>query len=192
MSSALARQAPQPVHLSTDLEMIFARCFSDSEKTRLSGGATEPLYLPGQEGELHCLYYREDFFASALHEIAHWCIAGPERRKQRDFGYWYAPEGRNLQEQSAFEAVEVAPQALEWVFSRAAGFRFRLSADNLDPVSGELADNSSFAMAVWQRVHTIQERGLAGRSRVFFDALRQHYAVTDILAEMQFSDSELR
>ncbi len=50
-------------------------------------------------------------FASALHEISHWCIAGKARRELVDFGYWYCPDGRDAMTQSQFEDVEVKPQA---------------------------------------------------------------------------------
>ena len=102
------------------LEAVFARCFARTENTRLVGGAAEPLYQPAGKGNgPHSLYFREDYFASALHEVAHWCIAGIERRQRVDFGYWYAPEGRSDDQQRAFESVEVRPQALEWYFSLA-------------------------------------------------------------------------
>ncbi len=42
---------------------------------------------------------RTDFFASALHEISHWCVAGKARREQVDFGYWYCPDGRDAMTQ---------------------------------------------------------------------------------------------
>jgi elongation factor P hydroxylase len=93
---------------------------------------------------VHLLWYREDYFASALHEVAHWCIAGEQRRQQLDFGYWYAPDGRSPEQQGAFEAVEYKPQALEWFFSLACGYRFRLSADNLGMPGGEMPDASEF------------------------------------------------
>ena len=99
---------------SRRLEEVFNRCFLLTENTRLVGGSAEPLYRPAGDGqEQHLLYYREDYFASALHEVAHWCIAGEARRQLVDFGYWYAPEGRDSQQQRAFESVEVKPQALE-------------------------------------------------------------------------------
>ncbi len=53
------------------------------------------------------------FYASALHEIAHWCIAGENRCQQVDYGYWYEPNGRSEERQFEFEKVEVKPQALE-------------------------------------------------------------------------------
>jgi elongation factor P hydroxylase len=59
----------------------------------------------------------KDYLASALHEVAHWCLAGVERRKLEDYGYWYSPDGRSRGEQSAFENVEARPQALEWILS---------------------------------------------------------------------------
>lgn len=109
---------------SRRLEAAFAACFARDYNTRLLGGADEPVYIPAGEDwaagatAYHRLYYREDYFASALHEVAHWCIAGRERRLRRDFGYWYAPDGRDAARQAAFQRVEVAPQALESCFAR--------------------------------------------------------------------------
>ena len=83
----------------------------------------EPYYQPATgECDMHRLFYRSDYFASALHEVAHWCIAGERRRQLADFGYWYTPDGRSPQQQSAFEAVEAKPQPLDWFFSLACGY----------------------------------------------------------------------
>jgi elongation factor P hydroxylase len=116
-----------------DLERAFSECFLTNYRTVLVGGGAEPIYLPSDDpsSRPHCVIYREDYFASALHEVAHWCLAGVERRKREDYGYWYSPDGRNQEEQSAFERVETRPQALEWIFSEACEFPFHLSADNL-------------------------------------------------------------
>ncbi len=114
--------------LAEQISEIFNRCFYQS-KTRLIGGASEPLYEPGEQEAR--VYFREDYASSALHEIAHWCIAGANRRQQTDYGYWYNGE-RDLGQQRTFEAVEVKPQALEWIFSVAAGIDFRVSCDNFD------------------------------------------------------------
>ena len=188
MTAAMAESCAGISHNASDLEILFKGCFGESERTALMGGADEPLYEPaGSDGEMHVLYYREDFFASALHEIAHWCIAGEARRQLRDFGYWYAPEGRNPEEQQAFEAVEVGPQALEWVLSCAAGYRFRLSVDNLDPATGALPDTRAFAGAVLARVEHFQALGLPARGRLFFDCLRRHYGVREDFSDMLFS-----
>ena len=86
--------------------------------------------------ELDEIYFRNNFASSALHEIAHWCIAGAERRKVIDYGYWYI-ENRTAEEQLQFESLEIRPQALEWIFSEAAGVRFRVSLDNFDRMTGD-------------------------------------------------------
>ncbi|BBI75125.2 hypothetical protein HAALTHF_44280n [Vreelandella aquamarina] len=41
------------------------------------------------------------------------------------------PDGRNGQEQQAFENAEIAPQALEQLFTQACGRTFHVSVDNL-------------------------------------------------------------
>lgn len=162
-------------HRSADLEMLFAACFQGRWRTRLEGGADEPLYLPGGDGALHRLCYRADYFASALHEIAHWCIAGPARLRQVDFGYWYLPDGRDAAAQRAFEAVEARPQALEWIFSVAAGYRFRPSADNLQGARGP----SDFGARIRAELECCLAGTLPPRALRFADALRQFYGSDD-------------
>jgi len=120
----------------------FNACFADAYQTRLYGGAAEPIYLPSMiadgaqtvsdrfSGEAR-LYYREDFAASALHEAAHWCIAGPHRRTLVDFGYLYKPPPRTPADQEKFFRSEVRVQCLEALFAQAAGVKFSPSADNL-------------------------------------------------------------
>ncbi|MDX1454750.1 MAG: elongation factor P hydroxylase, partial [Gammaproteobacteria bacterium] len=99
---------------------LFNSLFEDSHNTILVRGDDEPLYLPADTGHpRHRIIFAHGFFASALHEIAHWCIAGPQRRQLVDYGYWYRPDGRNAEEQRAFEDVEARPQALERIFSEA-------------------------------------------------------------------------
>ncbi|MBW2500905.1 MAG: elongation factor P hydroxylase [Deltaproteobacteria bacterium] len=153
-----------------DLEHLFAACFRESHLTELVGGGTEPLYLPSEDPARrpHRILYREDFFASALHEVAHWCIAGPQRRRLEDFGYWYAPDGRAASEQAAFEAVEARPQALESIFSEACGFEFHLSADNLASGTGP---GERFAAAVEVERRRYLDRGLPLRAGIFRQAL---------------------
>jgi len=116
---------------------IFSACFETSHATLLVGGASEPLYEPACHDQFHRIYFRQDYASSALHEVAHWCIAGKTRREQLDYGYWYEEE-RDLAAQRAFEVAEIRPQGLEWVFSQAAGVPFRLSCDNFDPATLDL------------------------------------------------------
>lgn len=163
-------------HRSADLEMLFGQCFFARWNTRLEGGGSEPQYLPGTANRPHRLIYRENFFASALHETAHWCIAGERRRRRVDFGYWYLPDGRDASAQRAFETVEARPQALEWVFSVAAGHPFRPSADNL---SGAGGDGVAFAQAVAGALFWYLEDGLPPRAALFADALGAAYDTGD-------------
>lgn len=159
------------------LEQVFSACFLHSERTLLVGGAPEPVYRPAaSDHQPHLLYYREDYFASALHEVAHWCIAGPARRRLHDFGYWYAPEGRDAQQQRAFESVEVKPQALEYLFSVACGYDFKVSVDNLDPVTGQIPDTRDFRKALVAEIRRRQHAGLPPRAARFFEALANRYA----------------
>ena len=167
-------------HCIADLEMLFNQCFEHSENTILLSGADEPLYLPvGENGKPAEIHARSDYFASALHEISHWCIAGSERRKQVDFGYWYEPDGRDEAKQAEFERVEVKPQALEWLFSEACGFPFRLSADNV--AQPELRPSRQFALAVLDQAKRYLEGELNERARVFLEALQTHYGMESVL-----------
>ena len=145
-----------------DLIALFNHCFLQSHNTILAYGKNEPLYLPENEQQPHnTIYFAHRFFNSALHECAHWMIAGKERRKLIDFGYWYIPDGRNAE-----------PQALEWIFSQAAGSKFEFSFDNLD---GSVEDYEQFKNAVTMQMLDYQQNGLPWRARVFYQALLGFY-----------------
>lgn len=160
-------------HDYRDLMQLFDRCFYADYNTRLCKGGDEPIYLPADsERSYHAIYFAHGFYSSALHEIAHWLIAGPQRRLLEDFGYWYTPDGRNATQQALFEQVEVKPQATEWILADAAGFRFRVSADNLN---GEVTDNSAFKHAVYQQVKTYLNQGLPERTGRLREALCAFY-----------------
>lgn len=182
--------APGPM-VAMRLEQVFAACFAGRWQTRLEGGVEEPLYQPAQNpGEANVIYYRADYFASALHEVAHWCIAGSQRRKLLDFGYWYAPDGRTATQQRAFEAVECKPQALEWLFARACGSRFRLSADNLDPEAGNMPDTSGFGRQVYQQARLWQQ-DLPPRAALFYQALCVEFGTSTPVEQLSLSLAEL-
>lgn len=185
--SGLARAADPGVRFASQrLEQVFADCFAVGEKTRLVGGAPEPLYLPATAGQPEArLFYREDFFASALHETAHWCIAGVQRRARKDFGYWYVPQGRGPAEQAAFLQVEARPQALEWCFSAACGYDFRLSLDNL--ATPENADQAAaFAQRVVAEARRFQRDGLPQRAARFFAALAREFGTGVRIGDLCF------
>ena len=118
------------MHCSNDLIMLFNGLFRQPRQTILVRGDDEPEYLPAGSGPAQVVF-AHGYFSSALHEVSHWCIAGEYRRTLQDYGYWYCPDGRSREQQCAFEQVEVKPQALEWLFALACGWRFHISVDNL-------------------------------------------------------------
>lgn len=146
---------------SAEIEGVFDGLFERSHRTRLVGGGDEPLYVPPTGDRLGRIVYRADYPASALHEVAHWCVAGAARRDLEDYGYWYAPDGRTEQQQGEFERVEVAPQALESVLADAAGVRFVPSADNVEAGVGP---SVGFLSALAQRKEDLLAGALRGRA----------------------------
>ena len=160
-------------HHPDDLIRLFNHCFQISHRTQLSYGKDEPVYIPANDnlGD-HIIYFAHGFYSSALHECAHWLLAGEQRRNLIDYGYWYCPDGRSEVEQRLFQQVEVKPQALEWVLSKACAYPFRLSLDNLN---GSASDCSQFAMAVEQQCQRYENTGLPKRAQKFQEALLGHY-----------------
>ncbi|MCP1727760.1 elongation factor P hydroxylase [Natronospira proteinivora] len=161
------------MHYASDLIQLFNQTFEASHNTILVGGGEEPLYLPADQNHLrHRIIFRLDYFASGLHEIAHWCIAGRQRRQQVDYGYWYEPDGRDAQQQARFEAVEARPQAIEWAFSRACQKTFRISLDNLD---GPIEQSRRFQAKVEATLRTLEEKGFPPRAQTFISVLSVYY-----------------
>ncbi|MDI5935961.1 elongation factor P hydroxylase [Halomonas kalidii] len=161
-------------HRLEDVIALFDGLFQGPFDTRLVRGGDEPLYLPADDAcRWHRVIFARGFFASALHEVSHWCIAGARRRGLEDYGYWYLPDGRDAVEQQDFEAVEVAPQALELLFSRACGLRFHVSVDNL---GGEVdVDHDAFRARVEARSARYEREGLPARAAAFRTALEGFY-----------------
>ncbi|MFT4824283.1 MAG: elongation factor P hydroxylase [Halioglobus sp.] len=148
--------------------------------TVLQGGYDEPVYQPpGESGEQALVGYRADYFASALHEAAHWCIAGEARRRCIDYDYWYAPDGRDNKQQQAFESAESKPQALEWCFAIACGYYFKISPDNLDLLTGHIRDSSQFKQSIVDKAHHWKLYGLPQRAEQYFTALAREFVITD-------------
>ncbi len=152
---------------------IFNRCFSVSHNTILVSGDDEPVYLPADnECKYHRIIFAHGFFSSALHEISHWCVAGPQRWLLEDFGYWYKPDGRSAAEQAEFERVEVKPQAFEWLFSHASGRKFHFSADNL---ASDIGASESFKQNVVLQIRQFLEQGLPSRPALLMAVLREEF-----------------
>lgn len=151
----------------------------------LIGGALEPVYQPATcEKAVNQVHFKLDYFASALHEIAHWCIAGVGRRQLQDYGYWYQPETRDISAQSAFIQVEAKPQALEWIFHRATGHDFIVSLDNPDLLN---TNHDDFKLAIVDAANTYQQQGLPKRAEQFHQALVQFYQRQSDISRYAFS-----
>lgn len=165
------------------LIQLFNQQFQHSENTVLIGNADEPLYaIANEHHPHHRIYFTRDYFSSALHEIAHWCIAGTERRQLEDYGYWYAPDGRSAQQQREFEQVEVKPQAIEWIFSMAAQHPFKISADNL---TADVGASETFKQAVYEQARAyLYHQSLPTRAKQYATALLSHYQPTLSLGEL--------
>jgi len=175
-------------HNYQDLIQLFDDTFYEQYNTRLVKGGDEPFYQPVNENcAYHQIIFARGFYASAFHEIAHWCQAGKERRLLEDFGYWYIPDGRNEQQQKKFEQVEVIPQAIEWAFNVAAQKKFHVSSDNLD---GFQADTQGFKKKVFAQVSIYLQQGFPPRVQQFIEALAQFYQTPLPLTLAQFSEVE--
>ena len=155
-------------HDAHQVMRLFNQEFAESDTTELIGGAAEPYYEPGS---LNRIYFRADYVRSALHEVAHWCVAGSRRRRLADYGYWYSPDGRGAAQQQAFFAVEARPQAIERCFCEAIGMPFSPSVDNV----GAQIDPQQlhrFEARIEEWCNQFERTGLPLRAARFIKALR--------------------
>ena len=181
------------MHQCSEVIQLFNECFKSSLNTELVRGGHEPIYIPrSQYYPWDRVIFAHGFFASALHEISHWCIAGIERRKLVDFGYWYNPDGRTAEQQMEFEKVEIKPQALEWILCKSANFKFNVSIDNLaaDPKKIEQSANV-FKDNIYKQVQEYLQKGLPQRAQQFSDALVRFYRNNQPLCPSEFKREAL-
>ncbi|MCQ8877735.1 elongation factor P hydroxylase [Pseudoalteromonas shioyasakiensis] len=173
------------MHQIADLISIFESNFYQSHNTRLVKGEHEPVYMPANEQTpYHQIIFAHGFYASALHEVAHWLVAGDKRRLLEDYGYWYCPDGRDKAQQAEFESVEIKPQAIEWALSVAAGFEFNVSVDNLN---GEQTCRFDFQARVHQQVLYLLSNGFNVRTHKLLKALSEFYNTPWPMSATQFA-----
>jgi elongation factor P hydroxylase len=151
---------------------VFNRQFALGHRTVMIGGGAEPLYVPATPEQPARVVYTRDYPASALHEAAHWCLAGAKRRRLRDYGYWYSPGPRSPEQRRAFFAVELDVQAVEAVFAAVAGVRFVVSADDF---AAPLEELEQFTAMVEQRRALRGGGPLPERARRFRQALAAEF-----------------
>nr|WP_198673654.1 elongation factor P hydroxylase [Algibacillus agarilyticus] len=179
-------------HCYTDLINLFEHAFFQHYNTQLIKGDEEPIYLPARtkanQSDHHQIVFAHGYYASALHEIAHWCVAGDARRKLEDYGYWYTADGRDHEQQQKFEKVEIKPQAIEWILSAAAQFTFRVSTDNLNGTAEP--DRYAFRRLVHQQVALYLAKGLPQRVATLVNALAHFYQTPLPLTLDNFTEDE--
>ena len=141
--------------------------------TRLIGGFSEPYYKAAENDSLAEVQFTRDYERSALHELAHWCIAGKQRRLMNDYDYWYVPDGRSDEQQRLFFNVEVKPQAVEKHFCAALALPFEVSADNLGNKPQAGVDN--FSARVDKQYRSYQADGFSSRATEIYNCLQQWY-----------------
>lgn len=172
---------PNVTFSSQDIINIFNQTFVQSDNTKLVLGDDEPLYQPADQNcHFHQIIFAHGYFSSALHEVAHWLVAGQQRRLKVDYGYWYEPDGRGLQRQAEFEKVEVLPQAIEWALSVSCGIEFDVSSDNL---SGILINRLAFKQKVYQQVLCLLKSGFSLRTKALLNACQAMYQTPDLSEE---------
>ncbi len=180
-----------PSFHSSSIDQRLAQIFNETFEVRLNtivrGGAHEPLYTPGSNSHLAIINYCYDYEASLLHEVAHWCIAGRERRSMVDYGYWYEPDGRDEVQQAKFVEVEARPQAVEWYLSAAANLSFQVSLDNL----ALDYDSSPFKDEVYSQMLKMLSGQFPPRAREFANALISKFDGTLLSNPMQVSRTML-
>ena len=142
--------------------------------TRLIGGFHEPFYKAAETDTMAEVQFTRDYERSALHELAHWCIAGKQRRLVNDYGYWYVPDGRSDEQQRLFYTVEAKPQAVEKHFCSALELPFEVSADNLGNYSR--ADMEAFSGRVDEQYRAYQRTGFPARATAVYHCLRQWHS----------------
>ncbi len=175
-------------HHFQDLIHIFDATFFSQYNTRLVKGDDEPIYIPANETcEFNQIVFAHGYYASALHEISHWCLAGPARRLLEDFGYWYEPDGRDQQQQTEFERVEIKPQAIEWALCVATGKDFDVSTDNLSGVGQ--TDRFAFKDKVYQQVCFYLDVGFPSDAQTLIKTLAEYYRTPWPLEAKYFSYS---
>jgi elongation factor P hydroxylase len=181
------------MHYYSQLIELFNKDFKGRLATELVRGGCEPVYIPRSEDYPYDrVIFAHGYFSSALHEISHWSIAGAERRKLLDFGYWYNLDGRTEQQQKEFELVEIKPQALEWIFCQAANFQFNVSLDNLSgDISAAAEAAETFKDKIWQQTQTYIKNGLPQRANIFVESLAANYRGNEPLSSNEFKREDL-
>lgn len=173
-----------------ELATVFNMTFNESEQTILMATDDEPCYLPKDEQyPFNRIYYTKDSYTSLMHEVAHWCRAGKERRQLPDYGYWYQAEDRSPEAQQLYVASESKTQALEWIFCVAAGVCIQIIPEN-QPYS--FKPSLEFRKSIYMAVLHYLQKGLSDRPERFKQALLNYYRKHLVFNESLFLFEDLK
>jgi elongation factor P hydroxylase len=152
---------------------LFNSEFKDTEATMIAESPDEPIYLPADEiNPLNRILYTKDSYTSVLHEISHWCIAGAERRKKVDYGYWYKPESQTPEEAELYKKFESKTHGIEWIFCMAAGVPFHIIPNN---VAAGFEISQDLKEGVYAATLNYLNHGLPVHAEQFKKSLLKHY-----------------
>jgi hypothetical protein len=154
---------------------LFNAVFGTDFNVVINSDSDEPDYRASLEPNIpNLINFANGYCNSALHEIAHWVIAGDQRRSQHDYGYWYAADGRDSEQQKLFQQLEILPQAIEKAFCEAMQRPFKASLDNLNhPV--ESSEIEKFEREIELKKCQLQQLGFPPRAQQFIDALSTEF-----------------
>jgi hypothetical protein len=173
-----AHAAPPAVEIAHVFNATFA-----GAGVHMHGDGSEPLYLPAAGQDPARIVYTRDYASSALHEAAHWCLAGRARRRLPDFGFGYVPASRrDAAAQRAFELAEVRTQAIEWFLSVAARVRFHASIDQPGRDRGQMRE------LILGEVERRLREGLPPRARRLQQALAARFGGSAAPVRGEFLD----
>lgn len=195
--TALTQMPLTQEHHIQDIIELFNECFFDTYNTRLVKGNDEPIYLPAGKTDINIpaqnyaqVVFAHGYYASALHEISHWCLAGEQRREKIDFGYWYCPDGRTAEQQAKFQQVEIKPQSIEWALCLSAGFKFNVSCDNLTGDEfGKQPDSNAFELEILNQIRFYLDTDFPPRAKLLMTTLANFYKQALPTSITQFSAS---
>ncbi len=162
----------------TPFIQLFNTEFKDTEATIIAESPDEPIYLPVDESNsFNRILYTKDSYTSVLHEISHWCIAGSERRKKIDYGYWYKPGSQTPKEAELYKKFESKTHGIEWIFCIAAGVPFHIIPNN---VAAGFEISQDLKEGVYAATLNYLNHGLPANAERFKQRLLKHYQREDL------------
>ncbi len=128
------------------------------------------------------IVFAHGFYASAIHEISHWCIAGKARRELVDFSATgIARMGVMPKRKASLKMLKRSRRHSTGCSVLAAGYPLNVSCDNLE---GDFEpDRVVFQRRVHAQVMDYLANGIPERPARFIKALQNYYHTPELTAE---------